>query len=77
MAEHSQNGTTPSCLIPVSKIYQSYKRNKALVKRTPMIKSNYLSEKYNANVFLKREDLQDIRSFKLRGAGTAFFYLTE
>lgn len=30
-------------IIPVSKIYQSYKRNISLVKRTPMIKSNYLS----------------------------------
>lgn len=40
-----ENGKTDShsCLIPVSKIYQSYKRNKSLVKRTPMIKSNYLS----------------------------------
>lgn len=42
-----------------------------------MLKSNYLSEKYQANVFIKREDLQDIRSFKIRGAGTAFSYLTE
>jgi len=41
-------------LIPVSKIYQSYRRNKSLVKRTPMIKSVYLSEKYNANIYLKR-----------------------
>ena len=55
MIDHpTQNGNTDSCLIPVSKIYQSYKRNKGLVKRTPMLKSNYLSEKYNANVFLKR-----------------------
>jgi len=63
-------------LIPVSKIFQSYKKNKALVKRTPMLKSNYLSDKYEANVYIKREDLQDIRSFKIRGAGTAFSYLT-
>ena len=64
-------------LIPVSKIYQSYKRNKALVKRTPMLKSLYLSEKYGAQIYIKREDLQAIRSFKIRGACTAFSKLSE
>ena len=67
----------PSVLIPVSEIYQSYKKNKTLVKRTPMIKSLYLSEKYKAQIYIKREDLQEIRSFKIRGAGTAFAKLTK
>ena len=30
--------------------------------------SRRLSEKYNHNIFLKREDLQITRSFKLRGS---------
>lgn len=64
-------------LIPVSKIFQSYKRNKTIVKHTPMHKSVYLSEKYKAQVYIKREDLQVIRSFKIRGACTAFSRLSE
>jgi threonine dehydratase len=35
---------------------------------TPLIKNDYLSRKYNANIFLKLENLQPIGSFKLRGA---------
>ena len=76
MQEGNKEGTG-TFVIPVSKIYQSYKQNKTLVKRTPMIKSIYLSEKYDAQIYLKREDLQAIRSFKIRGAGTAFSKLTE
>ncbi|MDR0847156.1 MAG: threonine ammonia-lyase IlvA [Lactobacillales bacterium] len=35
---------------------------------TPLQHDLYLSKKYKANVYLKREDLQKVRSFKLRGA---------
>ena len=37
-------------------------------KRTPLELNKRLSEMTNASVFLKREDLQQIRSFKIRGA---------
>lgn len=66
-----------SKLIPATKIYQSYRRNKDVVTHTPLQKSAFLSQKYQANVYLKREDLQTVRSFKLRGAATAFSKLTE
>ncbi len=36
--------------------------------RTPLLKSVRLSELYEAKVFIKREDLQVVRSFKIRGA---------
>lgn len=36
--------------------------------RTPLQKSQLLSQKYQCNLFLKREDLQVVRSFKIRGA---------
>ena len=39
-----------------------------LVKFTPLQKNERLSKKYNANIFLKREDLQTPRSFKIRGS---------
>uniref|UniRef100_UPI003D7FDD53 threonine ammonia-lyase IlvA n=1 Tax=Pedobacter sp. TaxID=1411316 RepID=UPI003D7FDD53 len=38
------------------------------VKRTPLEYNAGLSKKYNANIYLKREDLQIVRSYKLRGA---------
>lgn len=68
---------TPSKLVPAAKIYQSYRKNKAIVTHTRLQKSAYLSKRYKANIYLKREDLQPIRSFKIRGAATAFRSLTE
>lgn len=41
---------------------------KDVVMHTPLQKNDYLSEKYGATIYLKREDLQHVRSFKLRGA---------
>ncbi|MFS0725954.1 threonine ammonia-lyase IlvA [Paenibacillus sp. 1P07SE] len=41
---------------------------KDVVNRTPLQHSRVLSERYGCNVLLKREDLQVVRSFKLRGA---------
>ncbi|AFL99358.1 L-threonine ammonia-lyase [Desulfitobacterium dehalogenans ATCC 51507] len=41
---------------------------KGVINKTPLHRHDLLSEKYQCNVFLKREDLQVVRSFKLRGA---------
>ncbi len=43
-------------------------RLKKVVTRTPLTFNHSLSAKYQSNVFLKREDLQVVRSYKLRGA---------
>ena len=43
-------------------------RNCNFIKNTPLMYSNRLSKEYNCNIFLKREDLQTTRSFKIRGA---------
>lgn len=43
-------------------------RLKQVVKHTPLQFNRNLSAKYNCNVYLKREDLQIVRSYKLRGA---------
>ncbi|UXR55687.1 threonine ammonia-lyase IlvA [Staphylococcus schleiferi] len=50
-------------------------RLKNIVKETPLEKDHYLSLKYQCNVYLKREDLQWVRSFKLRGAYNAIAVL--
>lgn len=52
----------------VSNIIAAAKNLKSVVRETPLDKNNYLSEKYQAEIYLKREDLQHIRSFKIRGA---------
>lgn len=39
-----------------------------VVKGTPLEFNCNLSEKYNANIYFKREDLQTVRSYKIRGA---------
>ena len=39
-----------------------------LIKKTPLYLCDYLSKRYNCKIFLKREDLQKVRSFKIRGA---------
>lgn len=43
-------------------------RLKKVVHKTPLQRNTQLSKKYGCNVYLKREDLQIVRSYKLRGA---------
>ncbi|WP_413491444.1 threonine ammonia-lyase IlvA [Brochothrix thermosphacta] len=50
---------------------------KDVVRHTPLEHDVYLSQKYNCNVYLKREDLQTVRSFKLRGAYYAISRLSK
>ena len=49
---------------------------RGVVKETPLIFNRGLSEKFDAKVYLKREDLQTVRSYKLRGAYNRMRYLT-
>ncbi len=39
-----------------------------IVLHTPLVENESLSSEYNASIFLKREDLQVVRSYKIRGA---------
>ncbi|GAB1770860.1 threonine ammonia-lyase IlvA [Priestia megaterium] len=41
---------------------------KDVVVHTPLQRNDVLSERYECNIYLKREDLQVVRSFKIRGA---------
>ncbi|GAB4111282.1 MAG: threonine ammonia-lyase IlvA [Thermoflexibacter sp.] len=49
-------------------IINAHKDLKNVVVRTPLQFNHNLSEKYQAEIWLKREDLQVVRSYKLRGA---------
>ncbi|MES2278915.1 MAG: threonine ammonia-lyase IlvA [Bacteroidota bacterium] len=46
----------------------AYARLKDVVKHTPLEYNQRLSERYDCEIYLKREDLQIVRSYKLRGA---------
>ena len=46
----------------------AYRRLQDIVKKTPLTYNHNLSRKYACDVYLKREDLQIVRSYKLRGA---------
>lgn len=41
---------------------------KDVIQKTPLQRNKLLSDRYQCNVYLKREDLQVVRSFKIRGA---------
>lgn len=54
--------------IPDLQFHKAAERIKKVVNRTPLMFNNNLSRKYQCNIFLKREDLQIVRSYKIRGA---------
>jgi len=48
--------------------FKAAERLKKVVNRTPLTYNHNLSRKFQCHVWLKREDLQVVRSYKLRGA---------
>ncbi|WP_299684553.1 threonine ammonia-lyase IlvA [uncultured Tateyamaria sp.] len=44
---------------------------RAVFPATPLLRNDLLSERYGADIWLKREDLSPVRSYKLRGAFNA------
>lgn len=64
-------------MVTAKKVEQAYAVLKDVVLRTPMDYSRYLSEKYNARIYIKRENEQRVRSFKIRGAYYAISQLSE
>ena len=57
-------------------IESAYERLKHIVKHTPLEYNAGLSEKYKCELYFKREDLQIVRSYKLRGAFNMISQLT-
>ncbi|HEL1972662.1 TPA: threonine ammonia-lyase IlvA [Streptococcus suis] len=64
-------------MITAKNVEQAYSVLKRMVVRTPLDYSRYLSEKYGATIYLKRENEQRVRSFKIRGAYYAISQLTD
>lgn len=55
-------------MLTVDDVLKAKDRLNKVVRRTPLEFSDRLSRKYNAKVYFKREDLQQVRSYKIRGA---------
>jgi threonine dehydratase len=49
-------------------VEQAERRLRGIVSNTPLQRLNRLSQTFAANILVKREDLQEVRSFKIRGA---------
>jgi len=63
-----QNMTDLQQNISIDDIVNAQENIKDLVKHTPLIKMVNFSERYASNIYFKREDLQRVRSYKIRGA---------
>jgi len=63
-------------LISAAAIEQAYHKLKSIVSHTPLKLNQQLSEKYSCNLYLKREDMQLVRSYKSRGAYNKISSLT-
>jgi threonine dehydratase len=57
-----------SPIIGVEYIYKARVRLRGVADATPLQQNINLSERYQCNLLLKREDLQVVRSYKIRGA---------
>ncbi len=55
-------------LVEIEKIYQAKVRLQGVAEPTPLMKNYNLSEQFQCQLYLKREDLQVVRSYKIRGA---------
>lgn len=58
----------PTLSLPQLDFHSATLRLKKVVTHTPLTFNHNLSRKYSCNIYLKREDLQIVRSYKLRGA---------
>jgi len=59
------------------KIVKAQENLNGVVLKTPLQFSINLSEKFQASVYLKREDLQQVRSYKIRGAYNKISHLNQ
>ena len=68
---------TASLPVTAADIDAAAERLKGVAYQTPLHISHRLSDRYGAQILLKREDLQPVRSYKIRGAHNLIAQLTE
>lgn len=72
--------STIRCMTPeihAADIQQAQARISSVIAPTPLQYCPRLSQETGAQVYLKREDLQDVRSYKIRGAYNSIVQLTD
>ena len=78
MSDNSAPATMPERrLVHAADIQMAQARISSVIAATPLQYSPRLSELTGAKIFLKREDLQDVRSYKIRGAYNAMVQLSQ
>ncbi|MCY7350768.1 MAG: threonine ammonia-lyase [Cytophagaceae bacterium] len=55
-------------LLHLDDVYKAAERLRHVAAHTPLMHNLNLSDRYGAGIYLKREDLQTVRSYKIRGA---------
>lgn len=73
---HTQREAEPKT-VGMEDIVRAHHVLREVIVRTPLQRDAVLSAKYGCNVYLKREDLQVVRSFKIRGAYNMIRSLTD
>lgn len=73
----STSTDTTRRLVHAADIQAAQARISSVIEATPLQFCPRLSEATGARVFLKREDLQDVRSYKIRGGYNAMVQLTD
>lgn len=64
-------------VLPLEEVRRAQRRIGEIARHTPLMRSTRLSQRYGAEVYLKREDLQEVRSYKIRGSYNKMATLTE
>ncbi|MFC6222373.1 threonine ammonia-lyase IlvA [Hymenobacter artigasi] len=62
------NATTAPPAVLLKNVERAARNLKHVIYKTPLLQNHGLSRLYDATVLLKREDLQVVRSYKIRGA---------
>ncbi|QCR21216.1 threonine ammonia-lyase IlvA [Pontibacter sp. SGAir0037] len=63
-------------VVSVGNVERAARNLRGVISKTPLLQNLWLSQTYNADVYLKREDLQVVRSYKIRGAYNKISTLT-
>lgn len=69
--------TAAATLVSVEEVMKARHRLRGIALETPLMRSTRLSKRYGAEVYLKREDLQEVRSYKIRGSYNKMASLTQ
>ncbi len=74
--DQGKSETQVQPLVSVENIYKAKVRLRSVAEHTPLMYNHNLSNEYGCQIHLKREDLQVVRSYKIRGAYNKMSTLT-